>query len=146
MLNIDIEEGQVKSKVQGSRPKPYNITIALPTLTDKQWEKAVEAMARQAAFATKLLAGEMPQDIEDTFKSSEPAPTSESAPTLVDLLATFYQAGDELQRLTPHIAAPEIDSPLLRRPGAPPAGTFSDLETLYKAMTQRALSKVFSKE
>ena len=79
-------------------------------------------------------------------ESGEPTATPESVPALADLLATFYQAGDELQRLTPRIAAPEIDSPLLRRLGAPPASTYFDLETLYKAMTQRALSKVFSEE
>ncbi len=36
VLNIDIGKGRVKSKVQGSRPKPYNITIGLPALTEKQ--------------------------------------------------------------------------------------------------------------
>ncbi len=51
--------------------------------------------------------------------SGKPTATPESVPALADLLATFYQAGDELQRLTPSIAAPEIDSPLLRRLGAP---------------------------
>jgi len=217
VLNIDIEKGRVKSKVQGSRSKPYNITIGLPALTEKQWDKAIEAMAGQAIFAAKLLAGEMPQDIEDAFKaagvplfpksaedidaecscpdfanpckhiaavyyllgeqfdedpfllfvlrgrtkdeiieslralradsiadeSGEPTATPESVPALADLLATFYQAGDELQRLTPSIAAPEIDSPLLRRLGAPPANTYADLQTLYRAMTAHALNKVF---
>jgi uncharacterized Zn finger protein len=70
VVSIDVEKGQVKAKVQGSRPKPYNITIELPALTGKQWEKAIEAMAGQAIFAAKLLAGEMPQDIEEAFKAA----------------------------------------------------------------------------
>lgn len=67
VISIDVELGQVKAKVQGSMPKPYNVKIGLQPLSSQDWEKVIEAMASQALFAAKLLAGEMPQNIEEAF-------------------------------------------------------------------------------
>jgi uncharacterized Zn finger protein len=67
VISIDIEPGVVKAKVQGSQPKPYNIKIQLKPLSDQDWEEVTEAMASQAIFAAKLLAGEMPTNIEEAF-------------------------------------------------------------------------------
>jgi uncharacterized Zn finger protein len=66
----------------------------------------------------------------------------EAAPTLHDLLATFYQAGSELDTIHAQIAAPEIDSILLKRYGPAPADTDSDLRAIYRAITARALERV----
>ncbi|HLF28463.1 MAG TPA: SWIM zinc finger family protein [Anaerolineae bacterium] len=71
VLNLDVKPGRVDSRVQGSRPKPYTVRIDIKPLADKEWEKVADAMAAQAIFAAKLLAGEMPQDIEDAFKSAK---------------------------------------------------------------------------
>ncbi|MFQ5894157.1 MAG: SWIM zinc finger family protein [Nitrospinota bacterium] len=68
VLSIDIEKGTVKAKVQGSRPKPYDITIKVKALSAADWKKLAKALSHQAIFAAKLLAGEMPQDIEKAFK------------------------------------------------------------------------------
>ncbi|MBI1801882.1 MAG: SWIM zinc finger family protein [Chloroflexi bacterium] len=70
VLDIKIKEGVVHAQVQGSRPSPYKIHIKLTPLTDAQWDKAIAAMGAQALFAAKLLAGEMPQNIEDAFKAA----------------------------------------------------------------------------
>jgi uncharacterized Zn finger protein len=70
VLSIDIARGKVKAKVQGSRPKPYDITIGVKVLSAKDWAKLVRALSGQALFAAKLLAGEMPQDIETVFKDA----------------------------------------------------------------------------
>src|SRR2546428_1744165 len=67
VLSIDVQPGIVKAKVQGSRPKPYDVQIRLKPLSDQDWEKVTEAMAAQALFAAKLLAGEMPTNIEEAF-------------------------------------------------------------------------------
>jgi uncharacterized Zn finger protein len=67
VLNIDIEPGQVTSKVQGSRSAPYRITIQLPVLTDAQWKKIETALNASAIHAAKLLAGEMPTEVEELF-------------------------------------------------------------------------------
>lgn len=66
---ISIEEvpGGVEAKVQGSRRRPYKVTIEVDPLTDRQWERVVEALSDQAIFTVQLLAGEMPPDIEEVF-------------------------------------------------------------------------------
>ena len=67
VISIDVEPGIVKAKVQGTQPRPYAIKIKLKPLSDDDWDRVTEAMASQAIFAAKLLAGEMPQDIEEAF-------------------------------------------------------------------------------
>ena len=67
VLNLDIQPGRVDSRVQGSQPKPYQVHIQIKPLADREWDKVIAAMAEQALFAAKLLAGEMPQNIEEAF-------------------------------------------------------------------------------
>ncbi len=69
VLSIDVQPGLVKARVQGSRPRPYNVEIHLKPLSDQDWDKVTDAMADQALFAAKLLAGEMPTNIEEAFSA-----------------------------------------------------------------------------
>ena len=69
VLSIEIESGLVKAKVQGSMQKPYDIKIQLHPLSKRDWQEVITAMASQALFAAKLLAGEMPKNIEEAFDS-----------------------------------------------------------------------------
>jgi uncharacterized Zn finger protein len=71
VVSIEIVPGQVKAKVQGSQVRPYKVEIKLEPLSTAQWDKVIEAMSEQAIFAAKLLAGEMPQDIEEAFASAK---------------------------------------------------------------------------
>jgi uncharacterized Zn finger protein len=57
--------------VQGSRPKPYKVKIEIKPLSEKEWNRVADAMAQQAIFAAKLLAGEMPQNIEEAFAAAK---------------------------------------------------------------------------
>ncbi len=68
VVSINIGVGSVQAQVQGTRPTPYKVNMQVATLTDAQWEQVIDAMAQQAIFAAKLLAGEMPQDIEAAFE------------------------------------------------------------------------------
>src|SRR5262245_6000466 len=67
VLNIDVGKGKVTARVQGSQSKPYNVTIAVKELSAAEWKKLLTALSKQALFTAKLLAGEMPQDIETLF-------------------------------------------------------------------------------
>jgi uncharacterized Zn finger protein len=71
VLNIDIQPGVVTARVQGSAPKPYRVKIQLATLTDDDWGAAIDVMSQQAIFAAKLLAGEIPDDIEKAFQTAK---------------------------------------------------------------------------
>ena len=68
VISIDIDKGKVKAKVQGSRPKPYEISIRIKTISPANWRKVSQALSHQAIFLAKLLAGEMPADIEKVFR------------------------------------------------------------------------------
>ena len=111
VLEYDLSPGLVTSKVQGSRAKPYDIEIKVEPLSAKEWDQVSEAMAGQAIFAAKLLAGEMPQNIEDAFAATELSLFPES-PQDIDtfcscpdwanpckhIAAVYYILGEEFDR------------------------------------------------
>jgi uncharacterized Zn finger protein len=70
VLSLEEIEGSVQARVQGTRPRPYKVTIKLKPLTDSQWNKVIDALAGQALFAAQLLAGEMPQEIDAVFAAA----------------------------------------------------------------------------
>lgn len=70
VLDITIEKGCVRARVQGSRPTPYAVTLKVKALGAAQWAKVVAALAREARFAAKLLASEMPEDVESAFRGA----------------------------------------------------------------------------
>jgi uncharacterized Zn finger protein len=67
VISIDVKKGTVSAKVQGTRKRPYSVTIELPVLSDDEWDTVTGVMASQALFAAKLLSGEMPVTIEEAF-------------------------------------------------------------------------------
>ena len=67
VLTVEVEPGLVTAEVQGSRFEPYRVELGIRIFTDEEWEQAVEILASQALFSTKLLSGEMPENIEDAF-------------------------------------------------------------------------------
>ncbi len=71
VMSIEVQEGLVTAKVQGSQRTPYKIKIALKLLSQKDRNKVTAAMAEQAIFVAKLLAGEMPQNIEEAFAAAK---------------------------------------------------------------------------
>ncbi|HUY98330.1 MAG TPA: SWIM zinc finger family protein [Verrucomicrobiae bacterium] len=71
VLDLAVEPGEVRARVQGSRPSPYRVVLRLLTLADKDWERVEEAMVGRAAFLAKLLAGQMPEEIEQAFDACQ---------------------------------------------------------------------------
>jgi uncharacterized Zn finger protein len=67
VLNLAIGTGHVTAQVQGSRVKPYNVKLTVDPLTTRQWQRVAEALAARAIFRARLLAGEMPAEIEEVF-------------------------------------------------------------------------------
>jgi uncharacterized Zn finger protein len=71
VASIAIGKGSVSAAVQGTRARPYDVTIAVKTLSDREWSKILKALSGQAIFAAKLLAGEMPDNIEEVFQEQK---------------------------------------------------------------------------
>ena len=70
VLSIEIEKGIIRAKVQGSRPRPYEVEIRVKTLSDRTSKALVKTLATRAMFAAQLLRGEMPANIEEAFKGT----------------------------------------------------------------------------
>ena len=71
VLSIEETNNGIAARVQGSQRTPYKIKIKIAPLTDAQWDKVVDGLAEQAIFSAQLLAGEMPQEIEQVFESAK---------------------------------------------------------------------------
>jgi uncharacterized Zn finger protein len=71
VLSIHVASGVVKARVQGSRPAPYDVTIKVTVLSEKEWGRVLEVLSRKALFVAKLLAGQMPQEIEGVFTQAK---------------------------------------------------------------------------
>jgi uncharacterized Zn finger protein len=67
VISLDIDAGQVTAQVQGSRARPYRTRIGITAFGKAEWAQAERALAGNAWYAATLLAGEMPEDIEDVF-------------------------------------------------------------------------------
>jgi uncharacterized Zn finger protein len=70
VLSIEFKNAKVLARVQGSEEEPYKVSLSLDPFTDEQWGYVIETMSQKAVFAAKLLAGEMPQNIEEVFTSN----------------------------------------------------------------------------
>jgi uncharacterized Zn finger protein len=67
VLDFVLAQGKVTAQVQGSRVRPYQVRIGVLPLTAAQWRRVQSQLSGQALFRAKLLAGEMPQEIEEVF-------------------------------------------------------------------------------
>jgi uncharacterized Zn finger protein len=67
VLSLEVEPGRVSAEVQGSRARPYRVRIGLRRLSEADWRRAEDAMVSRASFLAMLLAGGMPDDIEEAF-------------------------------------------------------------------------------
>ena len=67
VISMDVGPGSVTAQVQGSRTRPYRVRIGIAAFDKTEWAQAERALAGNAWYTATLLAGEMPEDIEDVF-------------------------------------------------------------------------------
>ena len=67
VMEFSLGTGTVTALVQGSRPRPYKVSVTVLPLTTAQWKTVEARLAGAALFRAKLLAGEMPAEIEEVF-------------------------------------------------------------------------------
>ncbi|HEY8473707.1 MAG TPA: SWIM zinc finger family protein [Natronosporangium sp.] len=70
VIALTVGPGEVTSTVQGSRTDPYQVSIKLAPIPALAWARVEVALAEQAIYSARLLAGEMPPDIEDVFTAA----------------------------------------------------------------------------
>ena len=111
VLSVEIEKGTVTARVQGSRAQPYRVGIKVKALTSLDWESLAEALSTRAIFAARLLAGRMPENIEEVFRDaglslfpidSSDLETDCSCPDWSNpckhIAAVYYLLGEEFDR------------------------------------------------
>lgn len=64
ILTMQHDGGVLRARVQGSAPRPYEVSIPFGVWTDAQWDQIIEAMAAEAVYVVKLLADELPDGID----------------------------------------------------------------------------------
>jgi uncharacterized Zn finger protein len=67
VLTLIVRPGSVRSTVQGSRPRPYQVSIGFATLPENAWQAVEHALGEQALYRAQLLAGELPAELEGLF-------------------------------------------------------------------------------
>ena len=67
VLDLQISAGQVNSLVQGSRSKPYSVTIKIEGITKKIWQNMKAACTGKLESLPELLNGEFPKALGDVF-------------------------------------------------------------------------------
>jgi uncharacterized Zn finger protein len=111
VTQIALELGGVRAQVQGSRPKPYDVTIRVRELGTNEWRAVGAAIGNDLRLCAALLAGDMPGDIETAFAaagvslfpaSSDEMKTACSCPDWSNpckhIAAVFYLIGEEFDR------------------------------------------------
>ncbi len=64
VLDIVLERGLVRGEVQGSRTRPYKVTMAFKQWEPKVWDDVFEIISTQAVISAGLLSGELPEELE----------------------------------------------------------------------------------
>ena len=67
VVQFKIDKGIVIAKVQGTASAPYNIKIEIKPISESNWSKVFSKLTEQSIFIAKLLAGEIPTEIEEVF-------------------------------------------------------------------------------
>jgi uncharacterized Zn finger protein len=67
VLDLQVGAGQVKSLVQGSRAKPYTVTVKIKGITKKIWQNMKAACAGKLDSLPELLNGKFPKALGEVF-------------------------------------------------------------------------------
>lgn len=69
VVDLQIGSGLVAATVQGSREDPYGVRLRMPVVPDEDWDRILRALGTRAGYAARMLAGDLPHDVEEVFAS-----------------------------------------------------------------------------
>ncbi len=67
VFDLRVEPYEVTAKVHGSAPDPYEVALGIDAIDETDWRAVEKELASRAVFRARLLAGEMPPEIEWVF-------------------------------------------------------------------------------
>jgi uncharacterized Zn finger protein len=71
VLDVEVAPGVIRARVQDTQPRPYRIEMLVEPFPDQVWDRVVGALARQAIYTAKLLAGDLPAEVVQLCESAE---------------------------------------------------------------------------
>jgi uncharacterized Zn finger protein len=111
VASLSITGGQITAVVQGSRPKPYDVSIRLGVLPAAKWRAALRKVPARLLEAAKPLAGDVGAELEEAFRAARVSLLPEHSRDLVatctcpdwgdpckHVAAVHYIFGAELER------------------------------------------------
>jgi uncharacterized Zn finger protein len=93
VIDFRVRPYEVSARVQGSRAEAYEVAIGVNAIGEDAWRKVESELADRAVFRARLLAGEMPPEIEWVFAELGVTLFPESADDL-HLMCTCPDYGD----------------------------------------------------
>ena len=105
---LQIGLGEIKARVRGSRPRPYNVTIRMRGFSPGQWDTLLATIARQIGHTAALLDGELPTELAEQARAAGadllPGPGDlsprcscpDSADPCKHVAAVYYLVADEV--------------------------------------------------
>jgi uncharacterized Zn finger protein len=70
VVELEVGPNGILARVQGSRPRPYQVRLELNRLRRETWGRILHHVAGKAAFLAQLLEGNLPAEIEELFFAS----------------------------------------------------------------------------
>ena len=67
VLSMEFNNAEVIAKAQGSEAEPYQVLLNLDPFTNEDWSYIINTLAEKALYSAQLLAGQMPESIEQVF-------------------------------------------------------------------------------
>jgi hypothetical protein len=67
---LTVSAGVVRAEVQGSRPKPYGVTVRVRQFSSEEWERILDLIASQLGRTAALLDGELPPEVVEDAKAA----------------------------------------------------------------------------
>lgn len=64
LRTLDSKTGEAIIEVSTSSVLPYEVRVTVAPIEDEAWARAVSALGSRAIFAAKLLAGDLPEEVE----------------------------------------------------------------------------------
>ena len=111
VVELELGKGFVTALVQGSRDAPYLVRMRLSMLSSTDWKKVTRRITEQPELAAALVAGRIPEHIEEVFEplglslfpaTSGDLKTAFSCPDQANpckhVAAVYYLLGEEFDR------------------------------------------------
>jgi hypothetical protein len=70
VLELVVDPGTVRARVQGSRHTPYDVTVRIRAFDDAEWDAVLDVVSAQIGRVAALLDGELPPEVVDDVQAA----------------------------------------------------------------------------